>query len=130
LHESVCLFFIICSFVDIDECVLRDARLDLRDTYPCSGICKNTIGGYDCQCELGMRGDAKNGTCKIVFPLTAMVVTFGKIIQQTTLYSKIYFWPLSYLLSLILQNQTNLDVSQVSKVVLSIYNFMNNNKYD
>ena len=81
LHESVCLFFNICSFVDIDECVLRDVRPDLWDTYPCSGICKNTIGGYDCQCELGMKGDAKNGTCKIVFPLTAMVVTFGKIIQ-------------------------------------------------
>lgn len=81
LHESVCLFFNICSFADIDECVRRDVRPDLRDTYPCSGICKNTIGGYDCQCELGMKGDARNGTCKIVFPLIAMVVTFGKIIQ-------------------------------------------------
>nr|CAB3486790.1 unnamed protein product [Digitaria exilis] len=63
---------------DIDECMLRDVHPDLRNTYPCFGICRNNIGGYDCQCELGTKGDAKNGTCKIVFPLIAMVATFGK----------------------------------------------------
>uniref|UniRef100_A0A0D9XI55 Protein kinase domain-containing protein n=1 Tax=Leersia perrieri TaxID=77586 RepID=A0A0D9XI55_9ORYZ len=32
--------------------------------YPCFGICKNTIGGYDCRGKFGMKGDAKAGICR------------------------------------------------------------------
>ncbi|KAL6639696.1 hypothetical protein ACP70R_022518 [Stipagrostis hirtigluma subsp. patula] len=62
---------------DIDECMLRDVNADLREMYPCHGICKNKIGGYDCQCKLGMKGDAKNGPCTILFPIQATAATFG-----------------------------------------------------
>ncbi|KAL6638788.1 hypothetical protein ACP70R_023424 [Stipagrostis hirtigluma subsp. patula] len=64
---------------DIDECTLRDVNADLREMYPCHGICKNKIGGYDCQCKLGMKGDAKNGTCTVLFPVPAMAATIGTI---------------------------------------------------
>ncbi|KAL6638911.1 hypothetical protein ACP70R_023547 [Stipagrostis hirtigluma subsp. patula] len=64
---------------DIDECTLRDVNANMREMYPCHGICKNRIGGYDCQCKLGMKGDAKNGTCTILFPMPATAATFGII---------------------------------------------------
>ncbi|KAL6600383.1 hypothetical protein ACP70R_045183 [Stipagrostis hirtigluma subsp. patula] len=64
---------------DIDECMLRDVNNDLREIYPCHGICKNRIGGYHCQCKLGMKGDAKNGPCTILFPVPATAATFGII---------------------------------------------------
>ncbi|KAL6639823.1 hypothetical protein ACP70R_022645 [Stipagrostis hirtigluma subsp. patula] len=64
---------------DIDECMLRDVNANMREMYPCHGICKNRIGGYDCQCKLGMKGDAKNGTCTILFPMPATAATFGII---------------------------------------------------
>ncbi|XP_044347270.1 wall-associated receptor kinase 4 [Triticum aestivum] len=54
---------------DIDEC-------KNRDLYPCSrdGVCKNRLGGYDCPCKRGMKGDGKAGTCKDIVPLVAKVV--------------------------------------------------------
>ncbi|KAJ1273940.1 hypothetical protein BS78_05G024300 [Paspalum vaginatum] len=54
---------------DIDECALPDQ-------YPCSsgGICSNRLGGYDCPCKFGMRGDGKAGTCTDQFPLPAKIV--------------------------------------------------------
>ncbi|KAJ1274143.1 hypothetical protein BS78_05G039800 [Paspalum vaginatum] len=60
---------------DIDECALRDQYPDLRKDYPCSsdGICVNRLGGYDCPCKTGMRGDGKNGTCTEQFPLRAKI---------------------------------------------------------
>ncbi|XP_073111397.1 wall-associated receptor kinase 2-like isoform X2 [Elaeis guineensis] len=41
---------------DINEC-------DLKEKYPCNGICTNTDGGYKCTCPRGTKGDPKNGTC-------------------------------------------------------------------
>uniref|UniRef100_A0A6J0PF54 Wall-associated receptor kinase 3-like n=1 Tax=Elaeis guineensis var. tenera TaxID=51953 RepID=A0A6J0PF54_ELAGV len=41
---------------DINEC-------DLKEEYPCNGICTNTDGGYNCTCPTGTKGDPKNGTC-------------------------------------------------------------------
>ncbi|XP_047058245.1 wall-associated receptor kinase 1-like [Lolium rigidum] len=60
---------------DIDECVLREQYPDLRAKYPCSssGVCKNRVGGYDCPCKPGMKGDGKTGTCTEKFPLPAKV---------------------------------------------------------
>ncbi|XBH66050.1 hypothetical protein VPH35_119522 [Triticum aestivum] len=57
---------------DIDEC-------KLRDLYPCStdGICKNTLGGYDCPCKPGMKGDGVKGTCTDKFPAAARVILGG-----------------------------------------------------
>ncbi|XP_048561227.1 wall-associated receptor kinase 1-like, partial [Triticum urartu] len=59
---------------DINECELREQNTDLRDLYPCDGICKNRLGGYDCRCKPGMKGDAIKGTCTEKFPLAAKVV--------------------------------------------------------
>ncbi|TKV94529.1 hypothetical protein SEVIR_9G301500v4 [Setaria viridis] len=64
---------------DIDECALRQEKPELRDSYPCNGICKNLIGGYDCNCKFGMKKDG-NGTCTPVFPIPAMVATLGIVI--------------------------------------------------
>uniref|UniRef100_A0A453PX39 Protein kinase domain-containing protein n=1 Tax=Aegilops tauschii subsp. strangulata TaxID=200361 RepID=A0A453PX39_AEGTS len=36
---------------NINEC-------DYPDIYPCYGHCRNTHGGYDCQCPLGFKGNA------------------------------------------------------------------------
>ncbi|XP_051220872.1 wall-associated receptor kinase 2-like [Lolium perenne] len=52
---------------DIDEC-------KNPDLYPCHGNCKNRLGGYDCPCKRGMKGDGKAGTCKEIFPLVAQVI--------------------------------------------------------
>nr|XP_010909632.1 putative wall-associated receptor kinase-like 16 [Elaeis guineensis] len=41
---------------DINEC-------DLKEEYPCYGICNNTDGGYNCTCPTGTMGEPKNGTC-------------------------------------------------------------------
>ncbi|XP_072150730.1 wall-associated receptor kinase 4 isoform X2 [Setaria viridis] len=53
---------------DIDEC-------KFPDLYYCStnGICKNRLGGYDCPCKPGMKGDGKLGHCAEKFPLVAKV---------------------------------------------------------
>ncbi|CAN6351841.1 unnamed protein product [Urochloa humidicola] len=61
---------------DIDECELRKQHPDLRVLYPCSsdGVCKNRLGGYDCPCKPGMKGDGKAGTCTEKFPLVAKVI--------------------------------------------------------
>ncbi|CAO2200099.1 unnamed protein product [Urochloa humidicola] len=64
---------------DIDECMLRDQHPELRDSYPCHGICKNKMGGYDCHCKFGTKGDGKNGTCTTMFPLLAVATTLGVI---------------------------------------------------
>uniref|UniRef100_A0A8I6XU51 Protein kinase domain-containing protein n=1 Tax=Hordeum vulgare subsp. vulgare TaxID=112509 RepID=A0A8I6XU51_HORVV len=61
---------------DIDECRLRKLNPEL---YPCStdGICKNRLGGYDCPCKPGMKGDGIKGTCTDKFPLAARVIVGG-----------------------------------------------------
>ncbi|XP_037439288.1 wall-associated receptor kinase 1-like [Triticum dicoccoides] len=61
---------------DIDECKLRKQSHELRLLYPCSddGICSNRVGGYDCRCKPGMKGDAIKGHCTEKFPLPAKVV--------------------------------------------------------
>ncbi|KAM3206349.1 hypothetical protein ACQJBY_061811 [Aegilops geniculata] len=58
---------------DIDECQLRELYSHLQSQYPCSsgGVCKNRVGGYDCPCKPGMKGDGKTGTCTEKFPLPA-----------------------------------------------------------
>ncbi|CAM0875486.1 unnamed protein product [Alopecurus aequalis] len=52
---------------DIDEC--KNPGL-----YRCDGHCKNRLGGYDCPCKRGWKGDGKEGTCKEIFPLIAKVI--------------------------------------------------------
>nr|XP_051189858.1 wall-associated receptor kinase 1-like [Lolium perenne] len=62
--------------LDINECELRKQTDELSLRYPCSsdGICKNRVGGYDCRCKSGMKGDAIKGHCSEKFPLPAKVV--------------------------------------------------------
>uniref|UniRef100_A0A8R7UZW1 Wall-associated receptor kinase 2 n=1 Tax=Triticum urartu TaxID=4572 RepID=A0A8R7UZW1_TRIUA len=67
---------------DIDEC-------KLPEVYPCSsGICKNTLGGYDCPCKYGMKGDGKGGTCTDVFSpeAKAAVGVIGGILLMVILW--------------------------------------------
>ena len=64
--------YIVNGCQDINEC-------ELRDLYPCSadGVCKNKLGGYDCPCKPGMKGDGIKGTCTDKFPATARVILGG-----------------------------------------------------
>ncbi|CAO2163639.1 unnamed protein product [Urochloa humidicola] len=61
--------YIVNGCQDIDEC-------KFPDLYHCSsnGICKNRLGGYDCPCKPGMKGDGKLGECAEKFPLAAKVI--------------------------------------------------------
>nr|QOQ34562.1 SnTox1 sensitivity protein [Triticum aestivum] len=67
---------------DIDEC-------KLPHVYPCSngGICKNRLGGYDCPCKFGMKGDGKAGTCSDIFTpaAKAAVGAIGGILLMAVL---------------------------------------------
>ncbi|KAF7092284.1 hypothetical protein CFC21_094783 [Triticum aestivum] len=64
--------YIVNGCQDINEC-------KLRDLYPCSadGVCKNRLGGYDCPCKPGMKGDGIKGTCADKFPIAARVILGG-----------------------------------------------------
>ncbi|CAL5011804.1 unnamed protein product [Urochloa decumbens] len=61
--------YIVNGCQDIDEC-------KFPDLYYCSsnGICKNRLGGYDCPCKPGTKGDGKLGQCVEKFPLVAKVI--------------------------------------------------------
>ncbi|BAS88784.1 Os04g0365100, partial [Oryza sativa Japonica Group] len=50
------------SCQDINEC-------DDPKKYPCYGKCINKLGGFDCFCPAGMRGNASVGPCRKDFPL-------------------------------------------------------------
>uniref|UniRef100_A0A452XI27 EGF-like domain-containing protein n=1 Tax=Aegilops tauschii subsp. strangulata TaxID=200361 RepID=A0A452XI27_AEGTS len=67
---------------DIDEC-------KLPNVYRCSNdrICKNRLGGYDCPCKFGMKGDGKAGTCSDIFTpaAKAAVGTIGGILLMSVL---------------------------------------------
>ncbi|KAF0894396.1 hypothetical protein E2562_038786, partial [Oryza meyeriana var. granulata] len=47
---------------DINEC--EDSK-----RYPCYGKCINKLGGFDCFCPMGTRGNASIGLCRKEFPL-------------------------------------------------------------
>ena len=51
--------FIICSFLDVNEC-LEENSCDVNAT------CINKIGTYDCQCNVGFSGDGFNCSSKWV----------------------------------------------------------------
>uniref|UniRef100_J3N0K1 Protein kinase domain-containing protein n=1 Tax=Oryza brachyantha TaxID=4533 RepID=J3N0K1_ORYBR len=57
--------------LDINECDLSN-----KDEYHCYGICKNTMGGYDCTCRTGYQpsGDGpKKQQCSPSFPVAAQL---------------------------------------------------------
>ena len=47
---------ILCIVTDIDECVENGWRL-------CYGECRNTIGGYECYCGVGMMLESDGIMC-------------------------------------------------------------------
>lgn len=51
---------------DIDEC-------QRPHLYACHGICHNSVGGYECKCPTGTRGNATQGPCTDIFSLPAKV---------------------------------------------------------
>ncbi|KAF8766042.1 hypothetical protein HU200_007887 [Digitaria exilis] len=61
--------YIVNGCQDIDEC-------KFPDLYYCAsnGICKNRLGGYDCPCKPGTKGDGKLGHCAEKFPLVAKAI--------------------------------------------------------
>ena len=46
------------SFSDIDECIRGNNICD-----PYTGLCNNTLGSYDCSCQLGYTGPGTIDTC-------------------------------------------------------------------
>uniref|UniRef100_A0A0D9W3V0 Protein kinase domain-containing protein n=1 Tax=Leersia perrieri TaxID=77586 RepID=A0A0D9W3V0_9ORYZ len=54
---------------DINEC-------EDRNHYPCYGRCINKLGGFDCFCPVGSRGNASAEPCRKEFPL-AIGITIG-----------------------------------------------------
>ena len=64
-------FYINFSPPDIDECNDHNYDKTKRHTYPvCDHICKNTYGGYYCECYEGYELGYDNRTCHgIIFKL-------------------------------------------------------------
>ncbi|CAD6212203.1 unnamed protein product [Miscanthus lutarioriparius] len=57
---------------DINEC-------ESQQEYPCRGVCRNTLGSYECKCPSGSHSaDPFNDPCNPNFPLAAKV-TIGAI---------------------------------------------------
>lgn len=48
------------SFADIDECLSGNNSCDVN------ADCSNTVGSYNCSCNIGYTGDGFNCTSKIV----------------------------------------------------------------
>lgn len=48
-------------FSDIDECATGR-----HSCFPTTEICKNTLGGYTCNCASGYRRDHVTKTCEII----------------------------------------------------------------
>lgn len=74
MHAQVtnrCDFFV--RFSDIDEC------LDSA-TYPCAGICKNTLGNFTCSCPRGR--SMINGVCVKSQRSTWMVPVVGRSLHK------------------------------------------------
>uniref|UniRef100_A0ACD6A098 Uncharacterized protein n=1 Tax=Avena sativa TaxID=4498 RepID=A0ACD6A098_AVESA len=50
---------------DMDECKLHQQNPKYEELYPCrNGVCRNTPGGYVCQCGVGKVPDGKNSGCR------------------------------------------------------------------
>ncbi|CAH0764725.1 unnamed protein product [Diatraea saccharalis] len=70
---------------DIDECV--------TNRHKCSGlteICKNTMGGYLCECAPGFRRDLYTGACDLVVSSTS--TTTSTTVPPPTTTPRHYFW--------------------------------------
>jgi hypothetical protein len=71
-HSLWSLILLFCN-ADVNEC-------ELKDEYPCYGICENTIGSYSCTCPSGTRGNAytKDGCQKKDGFTLAVKIVIGK----------------------------------------------------
>jgi hypothetical protein len=67
---------------DINEC-------DYQDIYPCYGNCRNTHGGYDCQCPLGFKGNASEQNGCEVTGIKIMLISSLMMLSLPTDHDKI-----------------------------------------
>jgi len=74
--------YVIGGCTNIDECAFPDK-------FPCHGVCKDTVGSYECQCPWGYEstGDPKENQCNPKLSRSAKIA-IGKYDQLSTVSQK------------------------------------------
>ncbi|CAB3255053.1 unnamed protein product [Arctia plantaginis] len=75
------------SCFDIDECAT-----DRHSCFPSTEICKNTLGGYTCNCAPGFRRDHVTSACDVITTSSSTTSTTTPIPLPPTTSSESYFW--------------------------------------
>ncbi|KAJ1268611.1 hypothetical protein BS78_07G148400 [Paspalum vaginatum] len=61
--------YVVNGCTDINEC-------KRGDEYPCRGVCRNTLGSYECKCPSGFHSaDPFKEPCNLKFPLAAVIAS-------------------------------------------------------
>jgi hypothetical protein len=72
---------------DVNEC-------NLKDEYPCYGVCTNTLGSYKCECPPGTSGDAAKNNCR---PKDKFTAALKAVTCTCVLFDSHIMQPYSYL---------------------------------
>ena len=49
--------------IDLDECAINYGNCSCNGISPCTAMCDNTVGSYECSCEQGYILDDDGLTC-------------------------------------------------------------------